>query len=59
MFFPFAYIIFAPTQVYLGKINLAEGLKYVFIEIIWLVALYFIIKIVWHKGLKKYEGVGI
>ncbi|KKR21433.1 MAG: hypothetical protein UT48_C0008G0010 [Parcubacteria group bacterium GW2011_GWE2_39_37] len=59
LFFPFAYIVFFPTQLYLGKLDLMDGIKGVGVELLWLVLLYVIIKIVWNKGLKKYEGVGI
>jgi len=59
LFFPFAYIVFFPTQLYLGKLNLMDGIKGIGVELLWLLILYFLIKIVWNKGLKKYEGVGI
>lgn len=59
MLFPFSYIVFFPTQLYLGKISQADGLKGIGVELVWLVILYAIIKIVWHRGLKRYEGVGI
>lgn len=58
-FFPFVYTFYTPTQIYLGKISLAEGVKGLGIEILWLLVLYLIIKLIWKKGLKKYEGVGI
>ncbi len=57
--FPFVYTFFYPTQLYLGKISTLEGLKGLGIELIWLFLLYAIIKIMWRRGLKKYEGVGI
>lgn len=56
---PFAYTVYIPVQLYLGKISFAEGLRGLAIEIIWLVILYVIIKVVWRLGLKKYESVGI
>ncbi len=59
LFFPFVYTAYIPVQLYLGKISFAEGLRGLAIEILWLVALYVIIKIVWRFGLKKYESVGI
>lgn len=59
MFFPFAYIVFFPTQLYLGKVSIMIGLRGVLIEVVWLIVLYGIIKIVWHRGLKRYEGVGM
>lgn len=56
---PFVYTFFVPTQLYLGKISVRDGLKGLAIELIWIVLLYLIIKFVWKKGLKKYEAVGI
>lgn len=58
-FLPFVYTIYIPVQLYLGKISFAEGLKGLMMEILWLVGLYAIIKIVWKRGLKRYESVGI
>ncbi len=57
--FPFAYTFFVPTQLYLGKMTILQGLIGLGIEILWLFILYGIIKVVWWRGLKKYEGVGI
>jgi len=59
LFFPFVYTFFIPIQLYLGKITLQNGLYGLLAELVWLVVLYGIIKIIWHFGLKKYEGVGI
>ncbi len=58
MAFPFAYIIFFPAQLYLGKASLSDGLYGLAIEIAWLAALYLLIKIIWKRGLRNYEGVG-
>ncbi len=59
MVLPFAYSFFVPTQLYLGKIDLSVGLKGLAVQATWIVILYLLIKIVWKKGLKKYESVGI
>lgn len=59
IWFPFAYTFFIPIQLYLGKINIYEGIKGLIIQFIWFFLLYGIIKIVWKRGLKKYESVGI
>lgn len=57
--FPFIYTMYIPTQLYLGKISLKEGVMGLGMEMIWILLLYIIIKIMWKKGLKKFEGVGI
>jgi ABC-2 type transport system permease protein len=58
-FFPFVYTIFVPIQFYLWKISLLEAIKWMWVEIIWLGVLYILIKIIWKRGLRRYEGVGI
>lgn len=56
---PFAYSFFAPTQLYLGKLSWQQGLWGLLVEAVWIGILYGIIRVVWRRGLKKYEGVGI
>jgi ABC-2 type transport system permease protein len=56
---PFAYTFYFPTQLFLGKINAVQGAMALGIEILWIFILYVIIKLMWKKGLKKYESVGI
>ena len=56
---PFAYSFFIPAQLYLGKIDLFTGLKGIAGQMFWIVMLYAIIKLVWNRGLRRYEGVGI
>jgi ABC-2 type transport system permease protein len=56
---PFGYSFFVPAQLYLKKIDLGTGMKGILIQIIWIVALYALSNLVWKRGLKKYEGVGI
>lgn len=56
---PFAYSFFIPTQLYLKKISVITGIKGVFIQLLWIFILYITINLVWKKGLKKYEAVGI
>lgn len=59
LFFPFAYIYFIPLQLYLGKISLDQSWFYLGVEIFWLILLYGIIRLLYKKGLRKFEGVGI
>lgn len=56
---PFAYSFFVPAQLYLKKIDISAGIRGLFIQLIWIALLYGIIRILWKRGLKKYEGVGI
>jgi ABC-2 type transport system permease protein len=56
---PFIYTFYFPSQLYLGKISVIEGLRGLGVEILWAAALYLAVKFVWKMGLKKYESVGI
>jgi ABC-2 type transport system permease protein len=55
---PFPYLIFMPIQIYLGKLSFVLTLKAIFVAFIWVVVLAVIVKYIWSKGLKVYEGVG-
>lgn len=59
LFFPFVYVYFIPLQLYLGKISIRQSMVYLVVEILWLVLLYSSVRLLYKKGLKKYEGVGI
>ncbi len=59
LLFPFAYAFFVPTQLFLNKMTVAEGLYGLGVQIVWLALLYGLIQLVWYKGIRKYEGVGI
>ncbi len=56
---PFAYSFFVPTQLYLGKISIREGLIGIGVQCIWIMLLYLFICLVWRRGTRRYEGVGI
>jgi ABC-2 type transport system permease protein len=56
---PFAYTFFVPAQLYLKKLEPSVGLRGLLVQVIWIAILYAIIQVVWHRGLKRYEGVGI
>lgn len=58
-FFPFVYTFFVPAQIFVGRINIAQSLKGIAIMLAWILILHLIVKLVWLKGLKKYESAGI
>ncbi len=58
-FLPFAYSFYIPTQLYLQKISLTQGIEGIGVQLIWICILLLIIRIVWNSGIKRYEGVGI
>jgi len=58
-FLPFIYTRYFPMLIYLKKISMLETVKGIGIQILWIFILYFVAKVVWKKGIRKYEGVGI
>ena len=52
-YLPFAYSFFVPTQLYLKKISIQNGIKGIIIQIFWIIFLYIIISISWHKQIQK------
>lgn len=56
---PFAYSFFVPAQLYLRKVDIFTGLRGIGVQLLWIVILAGLIHVVWQRGLRKYEGVGI
>lgn len=59
IYLPFAYTFYIPAQLYLKKIDLTQGLLGLAVEAVWVVLLVIIVRIVWFRGLKRYEAVGM
>jgi len=57
-YLPFQYSFFAPAQLYLKKVDLYQGAQGVLIQIVWVILLSFIVRVVWRRGLRKYEATG-
>ena len=57
-FTPFPYLIFFPTQLYLGKLTEPAILTGIIASLFWIGILTFIVKITWTKGLKVYGSEG-
>ncbi len=55
---PFAYIIYYPVLVFQGNLDQAEMARILFIQLMWFVLLYCLYQILWHKGIRKYTGIG-
>lgn len=59
MILPYRFVVYVPTQIYLGKVSFAE-LQHEYIQmVIWILVLLFLVLLLWKRGLKNYEGVGI
>lgn len=56
---PFAYSFYTPTQLYLGRTSWLQGVYGLGIQAMWIIILWILIKLVWRRGIRRYEGVGI
>lgn len=57
-FLPFTYLLYFPLKIYLGTLGFSTILEGLLVSLVWTVILYFVIKIVWKKGLKLYGAEG-
>lgn len=55
---PFAYLQFFPIKVYLGQVSLPEILVGLLIGIFWTIFFYFVLKLIFNKGLKNFTAAG-
>lgn len=58
-FLPFAYIVYFPIEIILGRLNYPDITRIVGIQFMWMLLFGFLVLITWRKGLKKYSGEGI
>ncbi|MES2470820.1 MAG: ABC-2 family transporter protein [Patescibacteria group bacterium] len=58
-YLPFAYSFFIPAQLYLKKIDLAQGIKGLVVQVVWIILLSLILAFIWKRGLKRYEATGM
>ena len=57
-FTPFPYQLYFPVSVYMGKTTGAELGRGLLIQSAWVVASYFLARLAWHRGIRKYSAVG-
>jgi ABC-2 type transport system permease protein len=55
---PFPYLIFFPIQIYLGKMTSVEMIQGIIVSGIWALILWYILTVVWRRGLRAYESHG-
>ncbi|MFH1840914.1 MAG: ABC-2 family transporter protein [Candidatus Shapirobacteria bacterium] len=55
---PFPSMIFVPLQIWLGKITGVQLIKPLVLSVFWLIAFWGIVKLMWHRGMKKYGAYG-
>ncbi|MBI4812128.1 ABC-2 family transporter protein [Candidatus Falkowbacteria bacterium] len=56
---PFKYLIFYPISIAMGKVNGYEALSGLGAGVLWMMILFLAAKILFKRGLKKYEGFGL
>ncbi|MBU1126834.1 ABC-2 family transporter protein [Patescibacteria group bacterium] len=57
-FTPFPYMLYYPMKVYLGQISKPEVITSLLISCFWVFGIYFLVKIIWKKGLENYDAPG-
>ncbi|MCL1935233.1 MAG: ABC-2 family transporter protein [Defluviitaleaceae bacterium] len=57
-FLPFGYLVHFNINIYLNRLEFSEILYGFTLQFFWSLFLYVLIKILWKKGLNKYESVG-
>jgi ABC-2 type transport system permease protein len=56
---PFAYFYFLPIQVFMQKYSSAQTIQVLFVGLLWIFVLHILTRLVWKRGLKKFEAVGL
>lgn len=55
---PFSYMLYFPVLAFEGKLKIEELLHVLGMQALWIGLLFFLYKIVWNAGIKKYSAVG-
>jgi ABC-2 type transport system permease protein len=55
---PFSYMIYFPITAFQGKFQIFQLFQIISVQIIWLLIFYFLYRMLWEKGLKKFTAVG-
>ncbi len=55
---PFRFAGWLPTQIFLGRVGFAELPRELGLLLAWLLAFLLIRKLIWHLGLRRYQGAG-
>ena len=57
-FTPFPYQLFFPVNIYLGRVSGVALYQGLLVQMLWVVAAYFLARFVWSRGIRKYSAVG-
>lgn len=55
---PLAYIVYFPVVAIEGILSLSELEGVVFVQLVWIVLLYWIYRFLWDRGIKKFTAIG-
>jgi ABC-2 type transport system permease protein len=58
-YLPYALTFYWPVQIFIGNVELQNALKICGVAVAWCLALYYLAKLVFKKGLKRNEAVGL
>jgi ABC-2 type transport system permease protein len=57
-FLPFYYLRYGAIQLALGKMTTMQSVEFLAIQALWIVGLYFLIRLLWDQAMKKYGATG-
>lgn len=55
---PFPYQLYFPISIYLGRVGEAEAWRGLLIQAAWVMIAYGAARLMWHRGIRRYEAVG-
>lgn len=55
---PFPYLLYFPLEVYLGRVPFTTLLGGFMLSVAWTVGMWFVLRFVWQRGLRRYEAFG-
>lgn len=58
-FLPFSYLAFFPLNVYLGRLGFKQMVLGILIQVVWVLMLFVLLRLIWRRGLRLYEAVGV
>ena len=55
---PFQYQVYAPTRIWLGEINGAGIIRVLGLQLVWILAMWFVAQLVWHRAVRRVVILG-
>ena len=59
MLFPFYYTTGLPTEIAVGRVTGSQAWQGIAGQVVWIGLSYVLFHVLWHRGLKRYSGVGM